>query len=142
MNTEIGLKLKLIRRILYMKKILAAFSMITLLSSCATYNPVVDPQSVRNSDKYYRDKAECEALAKQNSGDWKTVGKDALIGGAVGAGTGSLIGVIAGDTVKGLALGSVIGGVAGGAKGVYESEKDFETIYRNCMRARGYDVLN
>jgi len=60
----------------------------------------------------------------------------------VGAGSGTLIGLIAGDTVKGLALGSVIGGLAGGTKGVYESNKDFETIYRNCMRARGYDVLN
>lgn len=125
-----------------MKRILATFLVIAFLTSCATYNPVVDPQSVRNSDKYYRDKAECESLAKQNSGDWKTVGKDTLVGGAVGAGSGTLIGLIAGDTVKGLALGSVIGGLAGGTKGVYESNKDFETIYRNCMRARGYDVLN
>lgn len=125
-----------------MRKIIFAFSIMGILASCATYNPVVDPQSVRNDDKYYQDRAECRALAQANTSTTKSVAKDALIGGAVGAGTGSLIGVIAGDTVKGLALGSVIGGVAGGAKGVYESNKGYEQIYRNCMSGRGYNVLN
>ncbi|MBI4228777.1 MAG: glycine zipper family protein [Deltaproteobacteria bacterium] len=125
-----------------MRKIIFAFSVVSILASCATYSPVVDPQSVRNDDKYYQDRAECRALAQANTSTTKSVAKDALIGGAVGAGTGSLIGVIAGDTVKGLALGSVIGGVAGGAKGVYEGNKDFEQIYRNCMIGRGYSVLN
>jgi uncharacterized protein YcfJ len=125
-----------------MRKIIFAFSVMSVLASCATYSPVVDPQSVRSDDKYYQDRAECRALAKANTSSTKSVAKDALIGGAVGAGTGSLIGVIAGDTVKGLALGSVIGGVAGGAKGVYGSNKDYEQIYRNCMIGRGYNVLN
>jgi outer membrane lipoprotein SlyB len=124
-----------------MRKIIFLLSII-ILSSCAAYNPVVDPQGIRNEDKYYRNKAECETLAKQNSGDWKSVAKSTVVGGAVGAGTGTLVGVIAGSTVTGLALGSVIGGLAGGAKGVYDSNKDFETIYRNCMRGRGYKVLN
>ena len=62
--------------------------------------------------------------------------------GGVGAGTGALIGAIAGDAVKGLAFGAVIGGVAGGAKGIYDSEKGYEQIYRNCMIGRGYNVLN
>ncbi len=125
-----------------MKEIILVFSVMAILVSCATYNPVVDPASVRNDDKYYQDRAECRALAKANTSTTKSVAKDALIGGAVGAGTGSLIGVIAGDTVKGLALGSVIGGVAGGAKGAYSSNKDYEQIYRNCMTGRGYNVLN
>jgi outer membrane lipoprotein SlyB len=125
-----------------MRKIIFACSIMVMLASCATYNPVVDPQSVRSDDKYYQDRAECRALAQANTSTTKSVAKDALIGGAVGAGTGSLIGVIAGDTVKGLALGSVIGGVAGGAKGAYSSNRDFEQIYRNCMRGRGYNVLN
>jgi uncharacterized protein YcfJ len=125
-----------------MTKIIFAFSMLVMLASCATYNPVVDPASVRSDDKYYQDRAECRALAQANTSTTKSVAKDALIGGAVGAGTGSLIGVIAGDTVEGLALGSVIGGVVGGAKGAYSSNKDYEQIYRNCMIGRGYSVLN
>ena len=124
-----------------MKLILSVLSLITFVS-CATYNPVVDPASVRNDDKYYRDRADCRALAEANTSTTKSVAKDAVIGGAVGTGTGALLGTIAGNTVSGLAYGAVIGGVAGAAKGVYDSNKNYETIYRNCMSGRGYDVLN
>lgn len=123
--------------------ILTVFSFISL-TACQTYKPVVDPQSVgsENQDQYYIDQGQCQALAKQNSGGTENIARDTAVGGAVGAGTGSLIGVITGDTVKGLALGSVIGGVAGLSKGVSDNERNYETIYRNCMRGRGYNVLN
>ena len=117
------------------------FSVVALFG-CQTYTPVIDPGSVNNSDRYYRDQAECRAIAKQGAPGWKDTAKDTVVGGAVGTGTGALIGAIAGDAVKGLAYGAVIGGVAGGAKGVYDSEKGYEQIYRNCMVGRGYNVLN
>jgi len=120
-----------------------AFLVLTLaVLGCQTYTPVVDPGSVRNDDRYYRDQAECKAIAKQGAPGWKDTAKDTAIGGGVGAGTGALIGAIAGNTGAGLAYGAVIGGVAGGAKGIYSSEKGFNEIYRNCMRGRGYNVLN
>ncbi len=125
-----------------MKNVLLTIMAIGLFSACATYSPVVDPQSVRSDDKYYKDRAECRALAEANTSTAKSAGKDALIGGAVGTGTGALIGAIAGSAAKGLAYGAVIGGVAGAGKGVYESNKNYEQIYRNCMRGRGYNVLN
>lgn len=119
-----------------------AFLILTVaVLGCQTYTPVVDPQSVRNDDRYYRDQAECKAIAKQGAPNWKNTAKSTAIGGGVGAGTGALIGAIAGNTGAGLAYGAVIGGVAGGAKGVYSSEKGYEQIYRNCMRGRGYNVL-
>lgn len=124
-----------------MKKILLIISTLAVLG-CQTYTPVVDPASVRNDDKYYRDQAECRAIAQQGAPNWKNTAKDTVVGGAVGTGAGALIGTIAGDTVSGLAYGAVIGGLAGGAKGVYDSEKGYEQIYRNCMRGRGYNVLN
>ena len=127
-----------------MKKLLIIipmFSVIALLG-CQTYTPVLDPGSVQSGDRYYRDQAECRAIAKQGAPGWKDTAKDTAIGGGVGAGTGALIGAIAGDAVKGLAFGAVIGGVAGGAKGIYDSEKGYEQIYRNCMTGRGYNVLN
>jgi len=123
-----------------MNKIIFALS-IVIFSSCAGYSPVVDPQSVKNEDRYYRDQAECKAIASQNTSTAKNVAKDTVIGGAVGAGTGALLGVI-GSVTTGLAAGALIGGVAGGAKGAYDSDKNYETIYRNCMRGRGYNVLN
>ncbi len=124
-----------------MKRIVLVCSMV-ILASCASYSPVVDPQSVRNDDKYYRDRAECRALADANTSKGKSVARDTVIGGAVGTGTRALIGAIAASASKGLAYGAVIGGVAGATKGVYESNKNYETIYRNCMRGRGYNVLN
>lgn len=124
-----------------MRKIIFLFS-ILFLSSCAAYNPVVDPQSVRDTARYNRDAAECRALASRNTDTATSVAKDSLIGGAIGAGAGTLFGVIAGDTIKGLATGAVVGGLAGGAKGGYESDREYETIFRNCMRGRGYNVLN
>ena len=124
-----------------MKKILLIVSTIAVLG-CQTYTPVVDPASVRNDDKYYRDQAECRAIAQQGAPNWKNTAKDTVVGGAVGTGAGALIGTIAVNTVSGLAYGAVIGGLAGGAKGVYDSEKGYEQIYKNCMRGRGYNVLN
>lgn len=123
-------------------KILAFIILSTAALGCQTYTPVIDPGSVQNSDRYYRDQAECRAIAKQGAPNWKNTAKDTVVGGAVGTGAGALIGTIAGDTVSGLAYGAVIGGLAGGAKGVYDSEKGYEEIYRNCMRGRGYNVLN
>ncbi len=125
-----------------MKKVFFLLAFVTLLAGCQTYNPVVDPRSVGNEDAYYRDQAECKAIAQQGAPGWKNTAKDTVIGGAVGTGTGALLGTIAGSTVSGLAYGAVIGGLAGGAKGVYDSEKGFEQIYRNCMAGRGYNVLN
>ncbi|MCZ6527647.1 MAG: YMGG-like glycine zipper-containing protein [Thermodesulfobacteriota bacterium] len=127
-----------------MKKLLILIPMFALIAvlGCQTYSPVIDPGSVQSGDRYYRDQAECRAIAKQGAPGWKDTAKDTAIGGGVGAGTGALIGAIAGDAVKGLAFGAVIGGVAGGAKGIYDSEKGYEQIYRNCMTGRGYNVLN
>ncbi len=127
-----------------MKKTLSILSLLIVFGivGCQTYTPVIDQGSVRNSDRYYRDQAECRAIAKQGAPGWKDTAKDTVVGGAVGTGTGALIGAIAGDAVTGLAYGAVIGGVAGGAKGIYDSEKGYEQIYRNCMIGRGYNVLN
>ena len=127
-----------------MKKLLILIPMFSVIAvlGCQTYSPVIDPGSVHSGDRYYRDQAECRAIAKQGAPGWKDTAKDTVIGGAIGTGTGALIGAIAGDAVKGLAFGAVIGGVAGGAKGIYDSEKGYEQIYRNCMIGRGYNVLN
>jgi uncharacterized protein YcfJ len=124
-----------------MKKTISLFS-ILILSSCAGYSPVVDPQSISNHAKYDRDVAECREVAKSNTDTGKSVAKHGIIGGAIGTGTGALLGLIGGNTVRGLATGAVIGGVAGGVTGGYEGEREYEAIFRNCMRGRGYNVLN
>ncbi len=126
-----------------MRNVLLILLAITLFG-CQTYTPVVDPRAVspENEDRYYRDQAECRAIAKGNADGWESAAKDTVVGAGVGTGTGALLGAIFGDAVTGLAAGAVIGGLAGGAKGVYKSEKSYERLYRNCMKGRGYNVLN
>jgi len=125
-----------------LKKLLFIALFLTL-AACQTYTPVVDPRTVdaENEGKYYRDQAECRALAKQSNPQAQEVAKDTAIGAGVGAGTGALIGAITGGAGKGALLGAVIGGVVGGAKGVHGTEKGYEQVYRNCMIGRGWNVL-
>lgn len=123
------------------------FTVFGLLASCQTYTPVIDPGAVnqQNEGKYYKDQAQCQALAKQNNPQTQEVAKDTAVGAGVGAGTGALAGLIFGGgsgAGKGALLGTVIGGVVGGAKGVSDTERGYEQIYRNCMAGRGWNVLN
>ena len=57
-------------------------------------------------------------------------------------GTGALLGAIGGSVGKGLGIGAVVGGVAGGGTSIYKNHKNYDKIYKNCMRGRGYRVLN
>lgn len=121
--------------------------MILLSSACAGRgvggsNPVVDPKSVRDASQYDRDVVECRALASENTDTARSVVESGAISAAVGAGVGALLGLIFGDTVEGLASGAVIGGVSGGVQGAAESGQNYEAIFKNCLRGRGYSVLN
>jgi len=123
-----------------MRFILLAFVLIS--ASCATYRPVVDPASVSDDDGYYRDIAECKALAQANTSTAREAAKGTVVGGGVGAGTGALLGAISGSAGSGAAYGAVIGGIAGLFGGIAKGEGVYEHIYRNCMLGRGYSVLN
>lgn len=128
-----------------MKNLVYIFSVLTFLLVPFTYvsaDPVVDPSSIRNQDKYYQDNAECKAIAKENKGGVGNVAKDTAIGAGVGAGTGALLGAIGGGVGKGLGIGAIVGGVAGGGMSVYKNHKTYDEIYKNCMRGRGYRILN
>lgn len=125
-----------------MKKVFYILAFLLIPSAYVLADPVVDPASIKNENKYYRDNAECKALAKDAKGGAGKVAKDTAIGAGVGAGTGALIGAIGGSVGKGLGVGAVVGGVAGGGRSVYKNHKDYDKVYKNCMRGRGYRVLN
>jgi len=125
-----------------MKKICYVLAILIVTSSYVFADPVIDPASIKNQDKYYRDNAECKSLAKENKGGAGNVVKDTAIGAGVGAGTGALLGAIGGNVGKGLGVGAVVGGVAGGGTSIYKNQKNYDEIYKNCMRGRGYRVLN
>ncbi len=109
------------------------------LSGCAqqpfSHPPIVDMRGV-NEAQYRVDLEECDQYAQQVSiGQRAGAGAvaGAVIGGAVGAAVGNS------DTVQRTAgAGAVVGGARGGADGFRERN----VVVRNCLRNRGYAVLN
>ena len=121
--------------------IFALLILATLISSCARpYRPVIEPVMIRDQAKYERDLAECGALASEESRS-EQVGTGAVGGGLWGAIVGTLLGWIGGAPGTGAAAGAVVGAAGGAASGAAAASQDYETIYRNCMIARGWPVL-
>ena len=116
-----------------MKRIMYCISLltITLAAGCAgSSKPIIDPAGV-DMEQYNVDLAECEQISEQ-------VEQKAGAGAAGGAIVGGLIGAITGNTARGAGVGAV----AGGAKGVGSTTKEEQRVVKNCLRNRGYQVLN
>ncbi len=121
--------MKGIRRCLLLIGIIAA-------AGCASgnrYNPIIDPAGV-DMGLYQADLAECAQLAEQ-------VEQKTGEGAAGGAVVGALIGAMLGDsdTVK---RSAGVGAVSGGAKGAQATRLEKDRVVKNCLRNRGYKVLN
>lgn len=114
------------------------FSMVLLATACAsTRGPIVDKQGV-NEAQYQQDLAACQQYADQ-----VRVGGKALAGAAGGAAVGAALGEIfesgrGGGARRGASGGAVVGGAKGAASGVQERNE----VVKNCLRGRGYSVLN
>jgi hypothetical protein len=104
----------------------------TTLGGCAN-KPIVDMKGVSRA-QYEQDLAECGEYADQVE-----VGKKAVGGAAAGAAVGAAIGAIWNDSVgKSAATGAVLGGAGGTGHGAEERDR----VVKNCLRGRGYKVLN
>jgi hypothetical protein len=106
-----------------------------LLSACASDRVIVDTQGA-NMARYEQDRRECEAYAGQVS-----TGTAVAKGAGFGAVVGAALGAIFGDS-RAVAQSAAGGGVVGGAKGAVQGENEKEQVLRNCLRGRGYRVLN
>ncbi len=105
-----------------------------LLAACSgATGPIIDTKGV-NMAGYEQDLAECETYATQVS-TGSAVGKGAAGGAAVGAAIGAIAGGGAGQ-------GAGIGAVTGGAQSARISDREKADVVRNCLRGRGYRVLN
>ena len=82
---------------------------------------------------YEQDLAECREYSKEVQ-----TGKKVATGAASGAVVGGLIGAITGDPGKAAGVGAV----GGGARGANEGAKDEVQVVKNCLRGRGYRILN
>lgn len=106
-----------------------------LLGACASRGPIIDTQGV-DMARYDQDLAQCETYAAQvNTG--AEAGKSAVGGAALGAVLGAIIG-----NSSTVARGAGVGGVLGGARGAARGEGEKEQVVKNCLRGRGYRVLN
>lgn len=96
---------------------------------------IVDTKGV-DQYAYERDLRDCEAYADQVA-----VGRQAAGGAVAGAVIGGAVGAIAGnsDTAK---RSAGVGGVVGGAKGASSGLHERDRVIKNCLRGRGYRVLN
>ena len=119
---------------------LCTTAMLTLIAlaavGCAS-KPIVDMKGV-NRAQYDQDLSECRQYQSEVA-----VGQKAAGGAVAGAAVGAAIGVIwdghDGHTVaRDAGTGAVLGGAGGAGSGVREKDE----VVKNCLRGRGYRVLN
>jgi outer membrane lipoprotein SlyB len=105
-----------------------------VITGCAQ-QPIIDTKGV-NMAQYNQDLADCQTYADQ-----VLVGRKALGGAAAGAVVGAAIGAAVGnsDTAQRAAG---VGAVAGAGKGTGRGLQEKQQVIRNCLRNRGYAVLN
>lgn len=107
---------------------------VLLIAACSSSTaPIVDTKGV-NMSQYEKDLAECQLYSQQVK-----AGEGIARGTAGGAAVGGAIGAIAGGSA---AKGAGIGAVTGGAESARIAEREKAEVVKNCLRGRGYRVLN
>jgi len=112
-------------------------------------NVVVDMSQVQDYNQYQIDLQQCEGLAVQNQPDAPqrdSVAGTAVKGAAVGAAAGAVSG---GSGSKAAKKGAGVGVIAAASRNSRNrraasanASAQADQIVKNCMRGRGYNVLN
>lgn len=121
------------------------------VAACAQTDNRYQPPPAYNSGagiggnaRYEQDLAQCRHVAEQQGTPVRDTATGALVGAAVGAAGGALVGGVA----KGVSAGTGAAvGAAGGALvgGGYQASKSYDQqkqIVNDCMRRRGWNVVN
>ena len=120
------------------KRLLSALALSGLIcTACTTTSEIIIDRKGVDMARYAADLAECELYAE----DVRS-GEKAVRGAASGAVVGGAIGGIAGDSSEAAARGAGVGAVTGGARGLAEGERTRVRVVKQCLRGRGYRVLN
>lgn len=119
-------------------KTLAAVPLVALIAACsnvgANYTPVIDGPVGPN---YNADLAQCQQLAASQA----TVDGSTGVAAATGAGLGAASSVIINDNSDDLGEAAAVGALAGVTANAIQKTQNRETIVKNCMRGRGYNVV-
>lgn len=106
---------------------------VALLTGCLSHpEPLIDTQGV-NMAQLEQDLETCNGFGDQVHIE-QGVAKGSVAGGAIGAASGAILG----DAGTGAALGAI----GGGARSAQIGEREKSRVVKNCMRWRGYRVLN
>lgn len=119
---------------LFLPIMLAAVSF-SLVACSSSKRVIVDPQGI-NQVQYQRDLSDCQQVASQVS-----TARDSGEGALGGAAIGGLMGAIFGNS-RTAAVGAGAGAVLGGAGKAGDAQQEKSRVLKNCMRGRGYRVLN
>ena len=118
-----------------MMKPLWCLAAIMLLSGCSSQRIIIDEKGTDMSN-YDSDLVECQAYADQvpkGSEVAKGTVGGALIGGTIGA-------IVDNSRTAGRAAGA--GAVTGAVRGGSKAENEKDRVLKNCLRNRGYKILN
>jgi outer membrane lipoprotein SlyB len=106
-----------------------------LAGACASHpEPIIDTKGV-NMAVYEQDLADCKTYSEQVQ-----IEAGMARGAATGAATGGAVGAVRGhDSV---AEDAAVGAILGASKSGVQGAKEKERVVKNCLRYRGYRVLN
>jgi len=112
------------------------------LGGCAgaDYRPVVD-MTGHTQAQYDSTLANCQATARQARNN-EDIAVDTGVGALGGAALGAVGGAIGGNPGLGAGVGALAGAVGVGAYKESETENREQTIVKNCMRNKGFTVLD
>lgn len=116
-------------------KTISLILLVLSLAACASKKPIIDTKGIDMS-VYKQDLAECQVYAEDVDKSGKVAGgavAGAVVGGAIGA-------VFNGS--RGAGRGAGVGAIGGAAKGAGSAEREQAQVVKNCLRGRGYRVLN
>jgi len=128
-----------------MKKLTSILFVFIFLISCApvpqSYEPIIDMRGTSiDWAQYAQDLHECQEYAARICPTDQAVG-EALAGAAFGAALGAILGSGTGNVGEWAGIGAGSGGLSGAAHGAGSAIEEQKRIIRNCMRGRGYKVL-
>ncbi|MEJ2179653.1 MAG: glycine zipper family protein [Gammaproteobacteria bacterium] len=105
------------------------------LTECAarTKDVIIDPTGV-DMGQYQNELSQCQKISEQvNSKAGTGAVGGALVGGLIGAALGNQ------DTAK---KGAGVGAITGTARGARATQRERQKVINNCLRNKGYVVLN
>ncbi len=109
---------------------------ISACSSSSYHSHVIVDTKGANMNRYYQDREECQHYTEQ-----VRTGERVAVEAAKGGATGGAVGAVIGGS-HGAQEGLGVGAIFGAARGFDRSERELHQVMRNCLRGRGYRVLN